>query len=426
MKINVLRKYFTNTVFLNLPSVVSAVITLISLPIILANLSISDYGKWQFIISVQSWFSVFGGINIIYASKKGIANELRGTFIYGFLLSLRNFALIGIFIIILSGISAIMDYPVFPELLLIAGFYSIFGYLFQVSSLEYLIAKKRFREWCFWQIIIYSISVFGSTAVAFYSKNIIYFAFYQLGSVSVLSFGLWLWIVRKEGLLKSYRRGEIDKECVPFGMKLIPVDVASITAASLSSFIIGPFLGFANLAVFSIANKLREKSANLMKSVRPLLYADFAKIEQKDLIVFMNRIMLKVGAFGIFLTSVFMVLGWSYVQYFLPREFQPAVIYFVILALGLPSIVLVSMLHTILESHLRYKEIAILGIVPNLIKILLVITFGYFWHIFGICVALTLSVWITFCFYYILTMKKRFALRIINKCAWVEELSRKY
>lgn len=400
------QKYFSSGFLLNAPLVINTAIALVTLPIALANLPIVDYGKFQFTLAVQIWLLAFSGANITAASKRGIAKGLNGTFLYAFLARLKLVVPAGILVLTTTFYFRISGKEVFSSLLTITGLYLIFGYLFQISFYEFLIAKKKFRQWCYWQILISPVSLVGSAATAYFTKSIVCFALFQLGSVSALGLIAWLWIVKKEALIESYKNGEIDKECIPYGLKLIPADLVSVTAGRISDFIIGPFFGFASLAIFSIANKLRDKSAGIIKSARPLLYSDFAKIERKELTKIINRNLVKIGALGILFTLGFIGAGWSYIRIFLPEPFHQAIIYFAILTLGLPAGVLAIVLHTLLESHLRYKELTLIGIIPNLLRIALILVFGYFWRIIGVCISVAISNWITFGFYYFLALRR--------------------
>jgi O-antigen/teichoic acid export membrane protein len=426
MRNKIFRKYFSGGLYLNLPLAINVILSLIALPIVLKSLLLSDYGKWQFVLALQSWFLVLTATDITFASKKGITQGLNGTFLYAFLKRYKLVVFISIFIVLLSLFFKFTGDVTFLLLLLILAGYLLFGYLFQVSFFEFLIAKKKFKEWSFWQIFLTSLSILASTLAAYLTKNIIYFAFFQLGSIAILAIFLWLYLIKKERLIESYKRGEIDKECIPYGLKLIPINLVSATSSKLSHFIIGPFLGFTNLAVFSIANKLRDKSASVIKSLRPLFYADFAKKDQRELIKIINRNLLKIGFFGFILTIGFIVLGSLYIKLFLPLSFQPAILYFIILAFSLPTGFLATILHTILESHLRYKELAVIGVVPNLSRIVLILIFGYFWQIIGICIALTLTSWLTFYFYYLMTVKKDLAIKILRKYPFLEKLAQIY
>lgn len=419
----IIKKYFKGTFFLNVPLIINTIIALSTLPIILRSLPITDYGKWQFVLALQVWVSVFSASNITTASKKGIAQGLNGTLLYGFLIRFKLFIPINITILSIALYFKLTGERIFSILLVIIGLYLIFGYLFQVSFYEFLIAKKRFKEWCFWQVLISFISMVGSTIIAYYTKSIIYFALFQLGSISIISLIAFLLLLRRGKIIESYNNGEFDKECVAYGLKLIPADLISITAVKISHFGIGLFLGFSNLSIFSVANKLRDKFASVIKSIRPLVYADFAKAKRKELIKIVNSYLLKMGGIATVLTLGFVCAGWFYIKYFLPETFHQAIIYFAILALGLPPGSMAIVLHTVLESHLRYKELTIVGIISNLLKIILILIFGYFWEIIGICIAIAASGWISFGFYYLLTIKKDFVVVNIKRFPFLEKLS---
>lgn len=420
------RKYFTSSFFLNAPLVVKTLIALVTLPIVLANLPIADYGKWQFILAIQIWLLAFTAGNVTSASKRGIAKGLNGTFLYAFLARLKLSSLAGFLVLGVAFALKILNDNIISVLLMIIGLYLIFGYLFQISFYEFLIAKRRFKESCIWQILISFISMIGSALIAYFTKNIIYFALFQLGSSSILSCIAWFWIVKKEKLFDSYKKDEIDKGCVHYGLKLIPVDLVAITANKIPHFIIGSFFGFANLAVFSTANALREKCNDIIKTSRLLLYADFAEKKRDELIESVNKHLIKLGFFGIILMLGFTLVAWGYIKFFLPVAYHQAIIYFAILILGLPAALVAIVLHTTLESHLRYKELTVIGTIPNILRIVFILVFGYLWQIIGICVAFVIINWISFGFYYLLTSKREIMIDFANRHLWLEKLIKKY
>lgn len=417
------KKYFKNTFFLNAPLLINTLLVLVVLPVIISNLPVADYGKFQLVLAIQIWLMAFTAVNITRATKRGIAKGLNGTFLYGFLTRLKLVIPLGILVLGVAIYFWILKNPIFPVLLAIIGLYLVFGYLFRISFYDFLIAKKRFKEWCFWQIFIFSISIIGSALVAYSTKNVIYFASFQLGSITVLSWIAALRILVKENVVRSYKKGEIDKECVNYGLKLIPVDLVSITSLKISHFIIGPFFGFSNLAIFSVADKLRDKCISIIKSARPLLYADFAKMERNKLIKIINRYLIKLGIIGFLLNFGLIAAGWFYIKFFLPETFHSAIIYFVILAFGLPLGIMSIILHTILESHLRYKELSVIGIISSILKIVFIIIFGYFWQTIGICIAWVVSSLSNFLLYYFLTFKANSAKDLMVRYPILNRLS---
>lgn len=420
------QKYFSGTFFLNVPLVVNTAVALVTLPIALTNLPIADYGKWQFVLALQYWILSISGGGITLGSKKGIAQGLDGTFLYAFLARLKLLVPLSVIVLVITFYLKSLGYYIFSIFLVIVGFYLIFGYLFQNSLYEFLTAKKRFKERCFWQILIPFISTVGSALVAYRTKNIIYFAIFQLGSGTILSWIAVLLLLKKGKIMESYRKGEIDKGCVPYGLKLIPANLVYVTAYHVSHLIIGPFFGFASLAIFSVANKLKEKLASVTKNFYSLIYADFAKREKDELIRLIKFHLIKIGFFGIILVSVFIFIGWIYIRFFLPEGYQYATVYLVILALGLIPGVLTITLHTILESHFCYKELTVITIIPSLLRIILVLIFGYFWRIIGVCSALALTNWISFGFYYLLTIEKKYVTKFIKRHHFPRNLADRY
>jgi O-antigen/teichoic acid export membrane protein len=126
---------------------------------------------------------------------------------------------------------------------------------------------------------------------------------------------------------------------------------------------------------------------------------------------------------GLLLALILLIIAWVYINAFLPIQFRVAFHYFVVLASGIPAVLMAVILHTSLEAHLRYKELTVIGVIPNLLKVLLVILGGYLGGIFGICIGLTIGVWISLVFYYMLTLRLEYVQRIVVKFPFLAKLS---
>jgi len=405
--VNIFRKYAKDSFFIIFSKVIGVLIGLFTLPVILNNLPIEEYGIFQFILALQIWLLALTGNHITSGSIKGLAKGFDGTFLFAFVNRIKFLVIVGFILLVSSFYFYLIKSTILFYLLIIFSVYLVFGYLFQQNCIQFFIAKKQFKNLATLQITTSVIVSISSALVAFFTHNIIKFVLVQLGMSSFISLVWWLYIVKKNNLYQAYKRKEIDSECLSYGLKLIPVDLFIISVGKISYFIIGSFFGFSNLAVFSAANKLRDKCAAFTRTIFPsLLYADFANKDRKELMKIVSYYLIKIGIFGILLTFLFIIAGWYYIKYFLPEIYRLSSLYFVILALGLPAVGLSTILHTILESHLRYKELSVVQVVHNLIKIVLIIIFGYLWQIIGICIALAISGWVSFGFYYLLTVKK--------------------
>jgi len=424
---NIFEKYFINSFFVMFPRVASIIVSLTVLPIILANLSINDYGKYQFVLVIQSWLILLSGQNITSGAKRGIAKGFNGTFLFAFFARLRFLVIIGLFGIAVSFfLYYICGLIIFSLLLLIIILFLIFGYPFYVSYPEFLVAQKRFKNLAFWETNTLTIPPLFSAIAAFFTHNILIFIIVYFTSISVISWIGWLYVVKKNHLVLAYRKGEIDKECLSFGKKLIPVEIISSSEAQISSFIIAFFFGVANLAVFSVADKLRAHLAGFIRRIRTLLYADFAKLEKSKLIG-ISTLGFKYRKAFLILILIFLIvcmsIGYLYIKIFLPQIYQMAIVYFLILSLELPAFILETLMGTALEANFRYKEITVLLILPKILEVILIIVSGFLFGIIGICFGIVLGAWIKAGFYCVLTLKKDLILKLINKSPLLKKLS---
>lgn len=421
-----LQKYFTGGSFLILPLVVGTLVSLVTLPIILANLPVAEYGKFQLVLAMQGWLGALSGPHIASGSIRGIATGAEGTFLFAFLARLKLLLIVALIGLSIAAYFYFTGSYLFFCLLTILSVFLVTGYLFQSSYLHFLIARKQFKQIAIWRVTT-SVSVSAISALAAYlTHDIVMFALAQLGIVSLVSCLAWLQVVGKNKLIFAYKRDKVDRECLPYGLKLIPTDLVTATSARISHFIVGPFFGFINLAIFSVANKLRDRVADLIINARTLLYSDFAQADRNKLVKIINSRLKLLGAISIIFTLLFMAGGYFYIKLFLPDSYQPAIVYFIILAAAFPANMLGIILHTLLESHLRYKELTPTRIIPALSKIILILIFGYFWQMIGICIAIAVVGWISFILYYFLTLRREKVIGFLNNHSVIKGLVKRY
>lgn len=417
------KRYFIDSIFLNIHQIAGIFVTLITLPIILANLPMEDYGKLQFIFALQLWLVTLTAGYATMGAKRGIAKGLDGTFLFAFFSRLKFLLIIGLIGFIASFFIYSTGLVTLSLLLVIMSSFLVLGYLPQVSYPEFFVAKKQFKNFAVWRTIASTLVPLASAVTAFLTHNILIYAIIQFGLTALISLVAFFYVIVKNNLISTYKKGEIDKTCFFYGMKLIPASLVFQTSNKMTNFIIGPFFGFTNLAVFSIASKLQEQFSGFSKTLYNLFYSDFAR-DERDRLIKKIKSKLKQGMIiSIFITLGFVLAGYLYIYLFLPQSYQPTKIYFLILSLGLPAIILQIILHTVLSANLRYKELTVLLILPNLIKIFLIILLGLLFKVIGICFGVVFGAWISFGFYYFLVMKKDLALKLINKSPLLKKLS---
>lgn len=400
------KKYFTKSVFLLLPQAIAVPVGLITLPIVLNSLPIKDYGQYQFVLAIFAWLMALTGSHITRGARRAIAIDNQNEFLYGIFFRLKIAACVNLIGLLISGILYFyFKLNLLAALLTIAFIFYLGGAITNTSFTSYMVAKKRFSQKAKWDILSQLLITVTSTAVAYVTKNIIWFAIAQFGITALASLVGLIYLIYKDGLLQKYQTQDISKESIAYGLNLMPAHIISLTASKISSFIIGPFLGSANLAIFSVANNLNNNLTSIIKAANPLLYSDFATQNKNELIkVIENKLRLLVTISLIF-TLFAVSFSYFYIKIFLPEIYHPAILYLFIIALALPATSLSLIFQTFMESHLLSKKINQSVITIDLIKIGLILAFGYLWSITGICVAIAVSGWIGFIINYKLVFK---------------------
>jgi Na+-driven multidrug efflux pump len=120
------------------------------------------------------------------------------------------------------------------------------------------------------------------------------------------------------------------------------------------------------------------------------------------------------------------VLGYLYINFFLPENYYVAIIYLLILSLGLPPVMLQVAMQVMLEVDFRYKELSLLAILVSIFKIISILAFGLIKGVVGVCWAIVLAAWINLAFYYLLTLKGEKAAKFLSNHPRIKELVERY
>ncbi|MBI4435781.1 hypothetical protein HY630_03855, partial [Candidatus Uhrbacteria bacterium] len=298
------------------------------------------------------------------------------------------------------------DRSTFALLAGLSAFYLFTNILIQTSIGEYLIAKKDFVRYAIWTTLSSPVARIGSSIVVVYTQSIVLFVLFQIGFATLISLLALTALVKNRALWKHYTHRNYDASCVTFGIRSLPTDILGAISNRLVEILIGIFFGVTSLAYFSVARDLRNQIANFMKIVLPLFYADFVKQPIDVLTQRVRKHLPRMIATSIGLGVAGLGLGVIYIFFFLPSEFQSAIPFLLILGLSFPIGLPTIMFNTILQSHLRYRALAMATLIPNAIEIVLVIILGLIWGILGMTVAIALFGYVSFVFFYLATIKR--------------------
>lgn len=405
-QIKLLLNRISDAFLLNIPIAASILIHAITLPIILRNLAVQDYGLLQFVIALEVWLTIFTVPHISLGTKRGVARGLDGTLLFSYLVRLRLFLFLSVFVWVAAIIlRQVGGFETLSILLFLFGVLLPLGVLTQATWRQFLIAKKKFRQYAFWRGIALILTPIAGMIAAIQTHNIIIFAVVQFGFSVALSIAALGYIIWKYHLVSAYQQGRIDREVVSYGVRMLPVSFAVSVSEKGAALLIGPFFGFANLAIFSVADKLTTFFKSFLGSSYSLFYADFAKLSWETLVKRMREHFLFGLLLAVLISLPFVAAGYLYIHFFLPESYQLVKFYLLIFGLGLPPSALKGVMQAMLESDFRTREILFVSIVPNLLRLSFFIVAGLLFGVIGIVWAIVLSAWIEYGFYYLVVVR---------------------
>ena len=392
--------------FLNLPNVVNVFVTVVSLPILLRSLSSEAYGQWQYVLAFQSLAVVFTASQITSASKRGIALNKAGTFYFA-LKKRSQLALIpSVLFLVLAELFILKNDIVLSYLCLMSIGYLYINTIVVLSLSEYYIAKEQFARWSTWQMITSTVSTVLGCVVAVYTKNILFFVLSLFVYTTCVVLVELVRVSRRDHLVAAFKAKEYDASCYTYGIKSIPNDSINALSFKLVDIIIANTFGYKDLAIFSVAQKIRNVLVNVLKTLGPLLYVEFAKQKLEFGMERIKRSLVVSFLGGTGMAIVAVGSAYTYISFFLPAEYQSAILYVFILALSIPFVIPTTFLYTFLDAHLRYRAITFATVIPNIIKIMLILFFGYLFGLVGFAIALSVHTVFSFLFYMIAVYKK--------------------
>ncbi|MDP6704229.1 MAG: oligosaccharide flippase family protein, partial [archaeon] len=314
--------YFKSSLYLIAPQIVSIFVILITLPIILGNLEVKDYGLLQFVFAIQVWLAALTAENATIGAQRGIARGLEGTFFYALFSRMKLVVPLGLLVLAAVPVVSFFGYELLSQLLLILGAFFLVGYLPQISYPSLFIAKKQFKELAFFQVALYVFVPVMTVTAAVLTQDILVFALTHFGMHAFIGWTGLVYVAAKNDLLRSFREKKIDKDSFSYGVRMIFPSVTLQSANKVSEFIIGPLFGFQSLAVFSVAHNVEKKSRMPMKLLHNLLYSDFAADGWDSLITKIRSKLLEMVVLSIGVGLALAAVGSLYLGLFLPDSYQ--------------------------------------------------------------------------------------------------------
>lgn len=263
----------------------------------------------------------------------------------------------------------------------------------------FLTGKKEFKKINLYGIATTAFSVGLMTAVLVLTKNIItLIAAYSLATFLPR-------IIFYKRTSKIFQPKEIPEEekkkLISYSGHLSLVNVFSVISKYIDKIAVFQFLGPAPLAVYSFALVMPERIEGIFKNAQAILIPKMTQKEIKDIKkVFYKRVWQGL-AIGALISSVYILFASVIFRLFFPKYLE-SIIYSQILSLALIILVPANYMTSIFRSHKMMKIIYLGSAFPHLAKIILFLTLGKIFGIWGMVWA-TLLVYF-FSFFYILLL----------------------
>lgn len=410
-----LKRYGRGGMLLLLLQAVTVAIQIVVMPFLARLLTPSEFGIFQFSQNLITWLSIFSVGNSTLSAKKGMVENKNGTILYAFLYRFKFMVVLCFLCFVAAGGFFLLGKPILPALSIIVGLFLLFGYLAQVSFPQLFIAKENFGLFVFWQSVAIFVSQACTLAIAYLTKDVTLVIFAQYASMALICCLAFVWGLKKYHCIAAYKKGEIDRSCVDYGKKLIPVEILQGTAGSIHNFIVGPLFGFASLAVFSIAIRIDVLFRSIISSGYYLLYADFAKIEISEIRRHLKQKLFFVLFSSSLISLLLFFVSSVYIVHFLPASYGEAIVYIGILVCALPAVVLQGIMQSAMEAKLKAEDLRFATFLSQILRIVFLVVGGFF-GIVGITLSLTVSAWFAvLCFVFVFYEFKFLEKNILKK-----------
>ena len=379
-----LRYYIRNYFYLIVAEVVTMALGL-GLSVAFARLLPKElYGHWNYIFSVIGILTIFTlpGMNTAITQAVARGHEkvlIEGTkqrFKWSTLGSISVLG-VGIYYFLTGSIELGKAFMVFT---LFLPFYENFQ-----TYTAFLSGKKQFDKFALYRSITQIISVLVTVIVMYLSRNLL-----LILTANLLSFSLFRGYFFKL-TAKNMEAQSDDPEVIPFGKRLTALEIPSVIRGNYVKIIVGIFLSFQELAIYSIAFIIPDFLVSLLDKIVPLTLPKLAAMDEKRAYSEVRKryIYLVLGSAAI--SGVFILVCPYLLPFLYSSKYVDSVLYAQILLIanifGIPTRFLQK---SLLPAQKKVKELFKLQIAALMAEVILLIILVSALGLLGVVITRTL------------------------------------
>jgi len=339
------------------------------------------YGQFTYVLSFVSLFSMFAYPAMDMIIAPSAAKDKDGIFRQAILKTLPWGLVSG-----LMFLPLIIFYLIKPsqDWLIIAAFAAcllitpiIYSFRFWGS---FLVGKKQFKKYFYFSIFGNLLNLIAMATVLIFSKNLLLLVVISLSVQSLTQ------LIPSIYILSQVHKPKGSAKFSSFARKTNLVRTLSVFAIYLDKIIIGKFLGFEAIAVYSFAEVMPQYIKGVFKNIITTSVPKLANLNKKEISKNFLKKMLPFSILAVSVIVAYIIASPFNFHVFFPR-YNDAVflsqLYAASMIFGIPALLL---------SHLFQNQIAtnavnVINIVKSIISIILVVVFLILWGLMGVILA---------------------------------------
>ncbi|OGI36571.1 MAG: hypothetical protein A2271_03150 [Candidatus Moranbacteria bacterium RIFOXYA12_FULL_35_19] len=360
------------------------------------------YGNYQFFVSIFSIVSILSIPGLNNSVARSVARGNDGDYLVAVKKS---------FIWSLIGV---------PILLIIGAYYfhinKSLGFSFMISSIffpffyapntwnAFFQGKKRYSKIAFYNSTQSIINAIATIAILLLHKDnlfliiVVYLSSYTLFNV--------YYYYRS---LEFVENSKTEKDTMDYGFFLTKMNFLEMMAENIDKLIVGIFLSPASLATFSVVSMIPIKIRLMIKSIMIIVYPKVASdkfnllefLTQKRIFLYFLSVIMVISGFiyYIFIDKVnYLFFGEQYMEYYKYSKY-----FFILIIICIPSI----FLNWYSQAKKIKKAIFYTNPIYFVVKLIIIISFVYFWGLIGAIIAYNLNAVLLFAIYIFLYKKNQ-------------------
>ena len=281
-----LMRVATDSMYLGAATGVSGAAALM-VSLIFTRLSTPEmYGQYRYIFSILGVIALFSlpGMNVAIARSS--ARGFDGTLWEGTKARLR-FALLGSAVLVaIAGLLAYQGRPVLARAALVGAV--LFPLLWPLDSyLFYFNGKRQFRRFATFTAVLALAPLLVLLVTVLVTDHVEYVILTNLLTVAGLNVMLMLHTLRGVGYNQP-----VDVEGLRYGWRVSGVNVIGTVHAHLANLVVGTFLGFTDLALFTVGTICAEMFKKAMDVLNLQMFPRLAAADKRDARVSLRRSLL--------------------------------------------------------------------------------------------------------------------------------------